>query len=80
MWSAFAALRNAKDSYAKQDLDRQIDALIKAGVDPKRIYLDKESGSTTDRPGLHKALDYARTGTSSSSTPWTGWVAHSGTR
>jgi len=36
----------------KQDLDRQIDALQQAGIPPDRIYLDKKSGATTDRPGL----------------------------
>ncbi len=47
-------------STAKQDLDRQVDALHQAGVAPERIYLDKKSGATTDRPGLKAALEYAR--------------------
>jgi DNA invertase Pin-like site-specific DNA recombinase len=52
----------ARVSTAKQDLDRQIDALQSAGIAPERIYLDKKSGATTDRPGLRAALEYARPG------------------
>jgi len=47
---------------AKQDLDRQIDALTIAGIATERIYLDKKSGATTDRPRLRVLLDYARSG------------------
>ena len=32
------------------------------GIPAKRIYVDKKSGSTTNRPGLHQALDQARDG------------------
>ncbi|MCK0093579.1 recombinase family protein [Rhodococcus sp. F64268] len=49
-------------STTKQDLDRQIDALTAAGVDPQRIYVDKKSGATLDRPGLTALLQYARGG------------------
>ncbi len=35
---------NARVSTAKQDLDRQVDALRRAGIAPERIYLDKKSG------------------------------------
>ena len=52
----------ARVSTAKQDLERQIDALRQAGIDPQRIYVDKKSGSTVDRPGLQAALAYARDG------------------
>jgi DNA invertase Pin-like site-specific DNA recombinase len=52
----------ARVSTAKQDLDRQVDALRQAGIAPERIYLDKKSGATTDRPGLRAALAYARDG------------------
>ncbi len=52
----------ARVSTAKQDLDRQVDALTQAGIAPERIYLDKKSGATTDRPGLQAALAYARNG------------------
>ncbi len=52
----------ARVSTAKQDLDRQVDALQQAGIAPERIYLDKKSGATTDRPGLSAALAYAREG------------------
>jgi hypothetical protein len=52
----------ARVSSAKQDLDRQVDALHQAGIAPERIYLDKKSGATTDRPGLRAALEYARGG------------------
>ncbi len=52
----------ARVSTAKQDLDRQIDALRQEGVADKYIYVDKKSGSTTNRPGLQKALEQAREG------------------
>lgn len=52
----------ARVSTAKQDLDRQIDALRGEGIPAKHIYVDKKSGSTTNRPGLHEALDRARDG------------------
>ena len=45
----------ARVSTAKQDLDRQIDALRKEDVADKYIYVDKKSGSTTNRPGLQQA-------------------------
>ncbi len=50
----------ARVSTAKQDLDRQVDALTTAGIPTERIYLDKKSGA--DRPGLSTLLDYARCG------------------
>jgi DNA invertase Pin-like site-specific DNA recombinase len=45
-------------------LDQQLDALIAAGVNPKRVYSDKLSGTSTreQRPGLAALLDYARPG------------------
>ena len=55
-------LGSARVSTAKQDLDRQVDALTSAGIPTERIYLDKKSGATTDRPGLSTLLDYARSG------------------
>ena len=45
----------ARVSTAKQDLDRQIDALRKEGVADKYIYVDKKSGFTTNRLGLQQA-------------------------
>ena len=52
----------ARVSTTRQDLDRQLDALAKAGVDPGRIYTDKKSGATTNRPGLVEVLDRLRPG------------------
>ena len=52
----------ARVSTVKQDLDRQIQALIEDGVDRERIYVDKKSGATVDRPGLREVLAYARDG------------------
>ena len=49
-------------SIAKQDLDRQVDALLAVGIDPKYIYRDKKSGATVQRPGLKAVLKYARSG------------------
>jgi len=47
-------------STAEQDLERQVNRLSTAGIDPKHIYRDKKSGSTVDRPGLSAALRYTR--------------------
>lgn len=52
----------ARVSTDPQSLDQQLDALVAAGVDEKRIYTDKMSGTRTDRPGLMKLLDVAREG------------------
>ena len=52
----------ARVSTLKQDLDRQIDALERVGITRERIYVDKKSGATTDRPGLREVLAYAREG------------------
>src|SRR5699024_8644406 len=49
----------ARVSTAKQDLDRQIDALRREGIDANRIYMDKKSGSTVVRPGLRAVMEYA---------------------
>ena len=52
----------ARVSTTKQDLDRQIDALERTGITRERIYVDKKSGATTDRPGLREVIAYAREG------------------
>ena len=54
----------ARVSNGHQSLDQQTDALTAAGVDPKRLYSDKLSGTSTreQRPGLAALLDYARPG------------------
>ena len=52
----------ARVSTAKQDLDRQIEALAEAGLARERIYVEKKSGATVDRPGLRAVLAYAREG------------------
>jgi DNA invertase Pin-like site-specific DNA recombinase len=43
-------------STAKQDLDRQLQALGEVGITAERAFVDKNSGSTTDRPGLRALL------------------------
>lgn len=50
----------ARVSIRDQKLARQIDALTAAGC--SRIFQDKKSGKTADRPDLDAALDYARPG------------------
>ena len=54
----------ARVSTDHQSLDQQLDALSAAGVDPKRVYSDKLSGTSTreQRRGLATLLDYARPG------------------
>ena len=50
----------ARVSTADQSLDLQQDALREAGCEP--LFEDHASGARADRPGLIKALDYARHG------------------
>jgi DNA invertase Pin-like site-specific DNA recombinase len=52
----------ARVSCTHQDLDRQVHALTHAGIATDRIFTDKKSGATVDRPGLRALLDYARDG------------------
>ncbi|GAA1914314.1 recombinase family protein [Streptantibioticus ferralitis] len=49
-------------STTKQSLERQLDALSNAGLPDERVYVDKKSGATVDRPGLTDLLAYARPG------------------
>nr|WP_281287617.1 hypothetical protein [Amycolatopsis rhizosphaerae] len=62
-------------STTKQSLVRQLAALGEAGIPDERLYMDKTTGATVDRPGLAVLLCYAREGTPSSSTHWTGAAA-----
>jgi len=55
-------LAYARVSTTKQSLERQLDALGAAGIPDERIYVDKKSGATVDRPGLTDLLAYARPG------------------
>jgi DNA invertase Pin-like site-specific DNA recombinase len=48
-------------STARQDLERQVDALTAVGIARERIYLDSKSGAV-DRPGLRAVLGCARRG------------------
>ncbi|MBX7554433.1 recombinase family protein [Streptomyces sp. tea 10] len=52
----------ARVSTTKQSLERQLDALSNAGISGERIYVDKKSGATIERPGLTDLLAYARPG------------------
>ena len=52
----------ARVSTQKQSLERQLDALAAAGVEPGRIYTDKRTGASSERDGLLTLLDYARAG------------------
>ena len=52
----------ARVSTTHQDLTRQIDALMKYGIPEERIYVDKRTGSSTDRDGWQAALAYVRPG------------------
>jgi DNA invertase Pin-like site-specific DNA recombinase len=52
----------ARVSTGEQDLQLQLDALGAAGCE--KIYTDKASGASRERPGLTEALAYARQGDS----------------
>jgi DNA invertase Pin-like site-specific DNA recombinase len=52
----------ARVSTLEQEVDLQIDALIKAGVKKDNIFIDKVSGSKKERPGLDKCLDSLKEG------------------
>lgn len=52
----------ARVSGQKQDLTRQLAALVAVGIPPEQIHVDKKSGATTARPGLTAALAHARAG------------------
>lgn len=45
-----------------QNLDRQIDALTKAGVSKKHIYCEKMTGTKSDRPELNRLIHDLETG------------------
>jgi DNA invertase Pin-like site-specific DNA recombinase len=45
-----------------QVLNLQIDALVKSGVNPNKIYRDKASGKNSDRPELSNCLKALRHG------------------
>ncbi len=46
----------------RQTTTLQRDALLAAGVDDRHLYEDKASGARADRPGLERALAFARSG------------------
>lgn len=52
----------ARVSTTTQTIDRQIDALVTAGISADRIYTDRRTGAHTQREGLQSLLAYAREG------------------
>lgn len=52
----------ARVSTDGQKLDRQIDMLIKYGVDKRNIYKEKITGTKIDRPQLNKMIDELQKG------------------
>lgn len=52
----------ARVSTQDQDLNLQLDALLKAGCAKNEIFIDKISGSKSERPGLQKCLDEIQAG------------------
>ena len=57
---AVAHVGYARVSTLDQDPALQLDALAAAGC--TKVFEDRASGACADRPGLRKALDYAREG------------------
>lgn len=54
--SASRLIGYARVSTFDQNLDLQIDSLIKAGCNRKNIFVDKISGIKSERPGLNNCL------------------------
>jgi DNA invertase Pin-like site-specific DNA recombinase len=52
----------ARVSTTKQNLERQLASLNEAGIPDDRLYVDKKTGATVDRPGLVELLKYVRDG------------------
>jgi DNA invertase Pin-like site-specific DNA recombinase len=52
----------ARVSTTHQDLRRQLDALAAEGISSERIWQDKKTGATVDRPGFAELRRYARAG------------------
>ncbi len=52
----------ARVSTDSQNLDRQIDALIAAGVSRKHLYCEKMTGTKADRPELNRMINDLETG------------------
>ncbi|WP_280425060.1 recombinase family protein [Nocardia carnea] len=52
----------ARVSTTHQDLECQLVALGEHGIPDERIYADKKTGATVDRPAFKKMLHYAREG------------------
>ena len=52
----------ARVSTDGQNLDRQIDALIAAGVSRKHLYCEKMTGTKADRPDLNRLIDDLESG------------------
>lgn len=52
----------ARVSKEEQTLELQVDALIKAGCNPKDIFKEKVSGTKTERPALAKCLQTLQKG------------------
>ena len=52
----------ARVSTEEQNLDRQIDALTKYGVDKRNIYNEKITGTKKDREQLNKMLNELQPG------------------
>ena len=52
----------ARVSTNGQELQLQLDALLKAGVDKKDIFKDKASGARASRPGLDACIQHLKPG------------------
>lgn len=52
----------ARVSTAEQNLDLQLDALLKENISQKNIYTDKVSSTKEERKSLSKLLNYVRDG------------------
>ena len=64
----------ARVSTEEQSINLQLDALLKAGVDEKNIYIDKVSGVRSERKNLSRILKKMREGIHWLYGNWIDWL------
>lgn len=63
----------ARVSTIEQNLNLQIDALLKEGIEIENIFADKVTGSSSEREKLNKLLEMLKKAIRSMFEKWIGW-------